>query len=132
MNSYIARSIVGTDVYRSIQALNRDFNIPPEKMGELEATGFTVVDGPDGITDLKEDEINTVVTRTFVDDALLQRMTQFGGGFVKLLAELYRKADAENRHLIRCAFEHYFLKYGPDSAFVESDNTKEESNADRN
>ena len=42
----------------------------------------------------------------------LQAMEKRGGSFVKGLAALYRKADAQNRERLRQAFEEYFWKYG--------------------
>lgn len=46
-----------------------------------------------------------------IDDAVLQMMEQYGGSFVKALADCYRKADGVNRGKLQEAFADYFNHY---------------------
>jgi hypothetical protein len=114
---YIARSPCGTDVYRSIPALERDFNIPERHIQELRRSGFTVVEGPDGSTDIKAAEIKLDADVNV--SACLQLMEKHGGGFVNALARAYRVADSDNASTLRAGFDHYFKAYGPEGAFAE-------------
>ena len=40
-----------------------------------------------------------------------EAMIRTGGGFVKALGELYRKADSENQRTLRNAFSEYWEEY---------------------
>ncbi len=42
---------------------------------------------------------------------ILEAMDEFGGSFVKSLAELYRHADRNNQIKLIQVFEDYFLQY---------------------
>jgi len=42
---------------------------------------------------------------------ILSAMDGYGGGFVKALAEAYRRGDMNNRFIIRTAFRHYWEQY---------------------
>jgi len=46
-----------------------------------------------------------------VDDATLENMDKYGGSFIRALANLYRRADDENRAEIRRTFARYFQTY---------------------
>lgn len=50
----------------------------------------------------------------------IETMRQYGGGFVKALAEAYAKADTDNSSRIETAFPDYMKKYGPDGEFPTS------------
>ena len=41
-----------------------------------------------------------------------EAMIRMGGGFVKALGHLYRKADVENQNKLRTAFPEYWKEYG--------------------
>ena len=45
------------------------------------------------------------------DDRIVAAMARYGGGFVTMLAELYRRADPENRARIKAAWPEYWEKY---------------------
>lgn len=42
---------------------------------------------------------------------ILDTMRDYGGSFIKKLAELYHLADRENQRLLESAFRDYFIKY---------------------
>jgi hypothetical protein len=44
-------------------------------------------------------------------DTILDRMTRFGGSFVKSLASCYRHADQNNTQILLKSFEVYFKEY---------------------
>lgn len=44
-------------------------------------------------------------------DDITDAMLTYGGGFVSLLARLYRQADVENRRRLERAFPEYFTEY---------------------
>ena len=46
-----------------------------------------------------------------IDDATLAAMERYGGSFVVALAACYRRADSENRAILRGAFAKYFHEY---------------------
>ena len=46
----------------------------------------------------------------------IRAMKQFGGSFVKSLADTWMLGDEENRARIECAFHEYMVKYGPCTA----------------
>lgn len=41
-----------------------------------------------------------------------EAMIRMGGGFVKALGNLYRKADLENQRRLKAAFPEYWEEYG--------------------
>jgi len=45
------------------------------------------------------------------EDALLEKMERFGGGFASALAKAWAQADAENRNRLRLAFGDLFESY---------------------
>lgn len=42
---------------------------------------------------------------------ILEAMDQYGGSFVKSLAECYRRADPANKKKLMSVFEEYFQEY---------------------
>lgn len=49
----------------------------------------------------------------------IKAMNQFGGGFVKALAEAYMRADGSNSAKIEAAFPEIMREYGPESDFYK-------------
>jgi hypothetical protein len=45
------------------------------------------------------------------DDAILDAMNRYGGGFAVALARLFQRADATNQAILRDAFRHVFAEY---------------------
>lgn len=50
----------------------------------------------------------------------IRAMKQYGGSFVKALAEAYLLADEDNAAKIEYAFPLYISKYGPGSAMFDA------------
>ena len=46
-----------------------------------------------------------------ITDTTLEAMDSYGGSFVRTLAALYRRADPENRAILRHAFATVFAQY---------------------
>ena len=45
------------------------------------------------------------------DHEVVNAMESFGGSFVRSLAALCRRADADNLHIIKTSFAHYWRTY---------------------
>jgi len=54
------------------------------------------------------------------DEEIVVAMARYGGGFVSLLAKLYRQADADNRARIKAAWPEYFRKYAELAALADA------------
>ena len=53
------------------------------------------------------------------DYNIIQAMHQYGGSFVRRLAELYQYADDDNRKRLKEAFPEYWTKYSELASLTE-------------
>lgn len=53
----------------------------------------------------------TTTTDEITEDDVLDAMEKYGGGFIKALAQAWRKADMSNAAILRSSFRKYFVQY---------------------